>query len=183
MYSLLPGRPIGSLTSTDVSGRDSAATLPFGRREPSRSVARFRTVEGMAKEPSVEEAIEIANRIQADRITAIRGVGEARQNLADVREAAARRLAEVERENADQIAAAEREDVKRYSAAQAAGWSTDELRKIGYPEPDKKARVRKRQVRKSRAASVRGQQQTPATEGGATSASTAHDEAGADQNH
>ncbi len=105
-------------------------------------------MDGMAKEPSVEEAIEIANRLQADRITAIRGVGEARQNLADVREAAARRLADVERENAEQIAAAEREDVKQYSAAQAAGWSADELRKIGYPEPDKKARVRKRQARR-----------------------------------
>lgn len=106
-------------------------------------------MDDMAKEPSVEEAIEIANRLQADRITAIRGVGEARQNLADVREAAARRLAEVERENADQIAAAEREDVKQYSAAQAAGWSAEELRKIGYPEPDKKARVRKRQARRA----------------------------------
>jgi predicted phage gp36 major capsid-like protein len=108
---------------------------------------------GMAKEPSVEEAIEIANRIQADRITAIRGLAEARQNLADVREAAARRLAEVERENAEQIAAAEREDVKQYSAAQTAGWSADELRKIGYPEPDKKSRVRKRQARKTSTAS------------------------------
>lgn len=116
-------------------------------------MVRFRTMDGMAKEPTVEEAIEIANRIQADRITAIRGVGEARQNLADVRESAARRLAEVKRENAEQIAAAEREDVRQYSAAQAAGWSADELRKIGYPEPDKKARVRKRQARRTTAAS------------------------------
>ena len=121
-------------------------------------------MDGMAKEPSVEEAIEAANRIQADRITAIRRVGEARQNLADVREAAARRLAEVERENAEQIAAAEREDVKQYNAAQAAGWSADELRKIGYPEPDKKARVRKRQTRLSKASRPPVRPQFPTSE-------------------
>ncbi|WP_158251104.1 hypothetical protein [Cryobacterium sp. Y11] len=36
--------------------------------------------------------------------------------------------------------------------AQAAGWSIEELRKVGYAEPDKKVRVRKSQARKSSAA-------------------------------
>lgn len=103
----------------------------------------------MAKELSVEEAIERAQRIQEDRIGTIRGLAEARQTLADVRESAARRLAEVERETAEKIAKAEREDVKQYGAAQAAGWSVEELRKVGYAEPDKKVRVRKRQSRKA----------------------------------
>ena len=44
----------------------------------------------MSKEPSIEEAIERAKRTQEDRINAIRGVGEARQNLADVREVTCR---------------------------------------------------------------------------------------------
>lgn len=109
----------------------------------------FRTIESMARELSVEEAVQRAQQLQEDRIGAIRGLAEARQNLADVREDAARRLADVQRETAEQIAAAEREDVKQYGAAQAVGWSADELRKVGYPEPDKKARVRKRQARKS----------------------------------
>lgn len=39
----------------------------------------------------------------------------------------------------------------RYNAAQSAGWSTEELRKVGYGEPDKKVRVRKRQARKTSA--------------------------------
>nr|QJS06050.1 hypothetical protein [Cryobacterium sp.] len=122
---------------------------------------RLRTIERMAKELSVEEAVERAQRIQEERIGTIRGLAEARQALADVRESAARRLAEVERETAEQIAAAEREDVKQYGAAQAAGWSVEELRKVGYAEPDKKLRVRKRQSRKA---------STPARPDAATSA-------------
>jgi hypothetical protein len=103
----------------------------------------------MAKELSVEEAVQRAQQLQEDRIGAIRGLAEARQNLADTRDEAARKVAEVQREAAELVAAAEREDVKRYAAAQAAGWSADELRKVGYQEPDKKARVRKRQARKA----------------------------------
>ena len=38
--------------------------------------------------------------------------------------------------------------IRAYNAAQSAGWSADELRKIGLPEPEKKARVRRRAARK-----------------------------------
>jgi hypothetical protein len=138
-------------------------------------MVRFRTIGRMAKELSVEEAIERAQRIQEERIGTIRGLAEARQNLADVRESAARRLAEVERETADLIAAAEREDVKQYGAAQAAGWSTEELRKVGYAEPDKKVRVRKRQTRKPSTST--GSDATTSTESDA--AGVAADSAGA----
>ena len=86
----------------------------------------------MSKEPSIEEAIERAKRAQEDRINAIRGVGEARQNLADVREVTER------------VREAERADVKAYNAALSAGWSVEELRKIGYSEPEKKKRTRRR---------------------------------------
>lgn len=110
----------------------------------------------MAKELSVEEAIARARRVQDDRIESIRGLAEARQNVTDIREQAAQRVAEVQRETADLVAVAEREDVARYSAAQAAGWSVDELRKIGYGEPDKKARVRKRAARKPSAPVAEG---------------------------
>ena len=127
----------------------------------------LRTMEGMARELSVEEAVQRAQQLQEDRIGAIRGLAEARQNLADARDDAARRLAEVQRETAELIAAAEREDVKRYAAAQSSGWSADELRKVGYPEPDKKTRVRKRQARKSPAAS-------PSTDSGSDASGVAH---------
>ena len=59
----------------------------------------------------------------------VRTLVKARQHLAELRE---------------QVATAEREDVRVYAATIAGGWSTDELRKIGLAEPEKKARVRRR---------------------------------------
>lgn len=102
----------------------------------------------MAKELTIEEAVERAQRAQDGRINAIRGLAAARQTLADVREQGERRIADVQREVAEAAADAEREDVRQYAAAQAAGWSADELRKIGYGEPDKKKRTRARGGRK-----------------------------------
>ncbi|MCA9695855.1 MAG: hypothetical protein KC636_40130, partial [Myxococcales bacterium] len=98
----------------------------------------------MSKEPSIEEAIERAKRAQEDRINAIRGVGEARQNLADVREVTERELAELQAKITERVREAERADVKAYNAALSAGWSIEELRKIGYAEPEKKKRTRRR---------------------------------------
>ena len=98
----------------------------------------------MSKEPSIEEAIERAKRAQEDRINAIRVVAEARQNLADVREITERELAELQAKITERVREAERADVKAYNAALSAGWSVDELRKIGYAEPEKKKRARRR---------------------------------------
>lgn len=102
----------------------------------------------MAKTLSVEEAEARANQLQQERLSAIRGLAEARQNVVDVRADADRRRADLERELAAQINDAEREDVQRYSAALSAGWTDVELRKIGFDEPDKKQRTRKRAARK-----------------------------------
>lgn len=63
----------------------------------------------------------------------MRALVTARQQLADLRE---------------QVAQAEREDVRLYSAALADGWTTDELRRLGLGEPEKKARVRRRAAQK-----------------------------------
>ncbi|WP_245993611.1 hypothetical protein [Xylanimonas allomyrinae] len=101
----------------------------------------------MAKTPTPDEAIERARRAQEDRIDAIRVLAEARQSVTDVRDETARELAELQAKIAERVGAAERDDVKTYNAALAAGWSVDELRKIGFPEPEKKARVRRRQTR------------------------------------
>lgn len=105
----------------------------------------------MARTLTPEEAVERARRVQDERINAIRSLAEARQGLEDTRAEAARRLAEAQREAAEMVAAAERVDVKEYNAAIAAGWSPDELKKIGYPEPEKKARVRRKSSGRSRA--------------------------------
>lgn len=103
----------------------------------------------MAKEPSIEEAVARARRAQEDRISAIRFVGEARQSLADVREETTRELVELQAQIAKRIADAEREDVKAFNAAITAGWSIEELRKIGYAEPVKQVRARRRSTRKT----------------------------------
>lgn len=103
----------------------------------------------MATKISVEQAVERAQRVQDHRINAIRSLAHARQAVDIAREDAAALLAKAQREAADQVAAAEREDIKQYSAALAAGWSPDELRKVGFTQPDKTTRVHQRRTRKS----------------------------------
>lgn len=98
----------------------------------------------MVKVLSPEEAVQRAQRAQEGRIDAIRGLAEVRQSSADVAEAVARRLAEVKRETDAQLADAERADARAYAAARAAGWSIDELRKVGFDEPEKVQRVTRR---------------------------------------
>ncbi|MCD2444367.1 hypothetical protein LQ757_18965 [Agromyces sp. SYSU K20354] len=98
----------------------------------------------MAKEPSIEEAVARAQRGLDERIAVIRTLAETRQNLADVHARRAARIAQVERETAAEVAEAERADTVEYDRAITAGWTAAELRKIGFGEPDKKARVRKR---------------------------------------
>ena len=97
---------------------------------------------------NVEEVVERARRVQEDRITAIRALAQARQSVADVREDTARELADLQASVAQRVGDAEREDVKAYNAALSAGWSSDELRKIGFAEPDKKVRAKRRAARK-----------------------------------
>lgn len=118
----------------------------------------------MAKELSIEEVVERARRAQEDRLNAIRTLAEARQGVTDVREETNRELAELQARIAQRVGDAEREDVKAYNAALSAGWSPEELRKIGFTEPDKKARARRRAARKpaTPAASSNTPAETPA---------------------
>jgi len=118
----------------------------------------------MAKELSIEEVVERARRAQEDRLNAIRTLAEARQGVTDVREETDRELAELQARIAQRVGDAEREDVKAYNAAVSAGWSPEELRKIGFTEPDKKARARRRAARKpaAPAASSSAPAETPA---------------------
>jgi hypothetical protein len=105
----------------------------------------------MATQLTPQEAIERARRLQENRLTAVQTVAEARQAVTDVREETARELAELQARIADRVSAAERDDVRAWNAALSAGWSADELRKIGFSEPDKKARTRRRSTRKTSA--------------------------------
>lgn len=117
----------------------------------------------MAEQLTVDQAVERAMRTQDEKIAAIRELAQGRQALADIKDEAARKVAEIERQNADDIGAAEREDVRLYSAATKAGWSTDELRKIGFDEPAKLRRIARR----------RSPSATRSTSGAAGAAATA----------
>jgi len=63
------------------------------------------------------------------RMRSVRALVKCRQALTDLHE---------------QLAEAERTDIRAYNAALTDGWSTEELKKLGLGEPDKKARVRRR---------------------------------------
>lgn len=103
----------------------------------------------MATQLTPGEAIERARRLQEERLTAVQAVAETRQAVTDVREETARELANLQARIADRVSAAERDDVRAWNAALSAGWSADELRKIGFSEPDKKVRARRRSTRKT----------------------------------
>ena len=112
----------------------------------------------MAAELTVDEAVERAMRTQEARIESIRDLAKGRQSLADVKADTAQKLAALERENAERISTAERDDVRLYSAATKAGWTADELRRIGFDEPEKQRRVARRKQRSTASASGENQQ-------------------------
>lgn len=93
--------------------------------------------------------MERAQRAMDNRLTSVRELAQARQNVANVRAESAARLAEVEREEREKVDAAERDDARAYGAAIDAGWTPAELRKIGFAEAGKKRAPRQRSARKS----------------------------------
>lgn len=82
----------------------------------------------MAKNPTAEEAIERARALQDSKIEAVRVLAESNQEVSDARERAA---------------AAERNYARVHGAALAAGWTAEELRKIGFSDTEKKPRARR----------------------------------------
>lgn len=125
----------------------------------------------MATTPTPEEAVERARRAQDQRIETVRVLAQTRQELTSERESADRERAELEARLRDRMREHEAADVKAFNAATAAGWTPDELRKIGFPEPEKKRRVRRRSTARSKQ-----QKTTPDGADGTTSESAATDE-------
>ncbi|WP_422117878.1 hypothetical protein [Brachybacterium sp. UNK5269] len=77
-------------------------------------------------------------------------LAQTRQDFIDERAAADRERAELEARLKERMREYEAADVKAFSAATAAGWTPEELRKIGFAEPEKKRRVRSRSTARSR---------------------------------
>lgn len=116
----------------------------------------------MATTPTPEEAVERARRAQDQRIETVRVLAQTRQELTNERKAADRERAELEARLKERMREHEAADVKAFSAATSAGWAPAELRKIGFPEPDKKRRVRRKSAGQSKQQASASQQQEPA---------------------
>lgn len=82
----------------------------------------------MAKNPTAEEAIERARALQERKIDAVRVLADASQNVSITRERAG---------------AAERDYAQVFGNAITAGWTPEELRKIGFVETERKVRGRR----------------------------------------
>jgi hypothetical protein len=101
----------------------------------------------MATLPTAQEALERARRAQDQPLNAIRDLAQAPQDITDVRDQTARELGEPQAQIKTRVRDAEHADVRAYDAALAAGWTARELRKIGFPQPGKRARTRRRGAR------------------------------------
>lgn len=97
----------------------------------------------MTKLPTVDEALQRAREAQEERLKTIQFLVEARQHLHDVREEGAREIAELETQIKQRIADAQKADRQAFAAAKRGGWTVQELRKIGLPEPEKTLRTRR----------------------------------------
>ncbi|MDP9394138.1 MAG: hypothetical protein M3Q27_07725 [Actinomycetota bacterium] len=92
-----------------------------------------------------DAAADAAQRLLNDRVDAVRALAKARQQRNDARA---------------HLDEAERADAAAYAAAQRAGWSAEELRKVGFEEPDRKAPGRPRRARRQRATDRAAQPRT-----------------------
>lgn len=113
----------------------------------------------MNSAPNIEQAIERAKRVQADRISAIQSLAEARQSLKDVTEQADRERAELEARISEIVNEAERADRALYRNALKLGWTPTELKDIGFTEPPRARPARKRTAKRAPA-----KQSAPQTE-------------------
>jgi len=96
----------------------------------------------MNRGPRIEDAVERATRSNDARIAAVRALAEALQTAAAVRDEGERKLASLREQVTSEVSAAEAAGVKAHRAALSAGWTPEELRKIGFTEPDKQRRTR-----------------------------------------
>lgn len=90
---------------------------------------------------SPDAAAEAAQRLLNDRVDAVRALAKTRQQRNDARV---------------QLDEAERADSASYAAAQRAGWTPEELRKVGFDEPERRAPGRPRKQRTRTAATSDG---------------------------
>lgn len=97
-------------------------------------------------------------------MAAIRELALTRQRYLDEQSTCAAELEQLKADHAARLAEVERGDLRAYTAATGAGWTPEELRKIGFSEPAKKTRTRRRPSRKPRSDAATTQS-NPAAQG------------------
>jgi len=102
----------------------------------------------MTQIPSIEEALQRADEAIAKRMEYVREALEARQALIEIEEANERERTELEERIKARTKPAQQEDRKAYRGAVRAGWTEQELREIGLPEPGSTATPKRRPRRK-----------------------------------
>lgn len=94
----------------------------------------------MAKRPSVDEAVRRAQRVQDERIEAVRALAQARERVSAAQDSRAEQIAQLTAKLDQELDELHRRDARAYDAALKAGWSATELRRIGLPAPAKTKR-------------------------------------------
>lgn len=89
-------------------------------------------------QPSGQDILAAARRLQEDKLAAVEAVAGTRARIAEIRAKFEAQLVEVERE-----------DAVAYQAALKAGWAEDELRKVGIAAPARQAPGRPRKGRRT----------------------------------
>ena len=102
----------------------------------------------MNKELNVEDALARAHQLEGNRMDSIKALADTRASVDLAHTNRAERITELKCETAEAITEADRADQRAYRAALRAGWSADELKKIGFEKVGKKGTQRKRAQRK-----------------------------------
>ena len=113
----------------------------------------------MAKNIDITDVLDRARRAQEARLAVIESLAQAQHSVSVAQEERAERIATVERETTEIIKEAERAHVTEYTAAKRAGWTPEELKKLGFSEPGKITRTRKSTTRRQTEKPTEQQQQ------------------------
>lgn len=100
----------------------------------------------MSATPGIQEAVERAERAQRHRVEAVRELAAQAHELAAITTRHETERQELDQRHKNESKAAENNHLSAYSAALKQGWTSTELRKIGFPEPAKKKRTQRRQT-------------------------------------
>lgn len=108
----------------------------------------------MTQTPFIDEVMQRANDTLRERMGAVEDLAKARLTLEAIQTETQEQLAELQRQIDARLREAEREHTKAFKAAQRQGWTIEELRKMGLPEPATRRRAQRRTKRQTQQATT-----------------------------